>query len=98
MFTVCVMMFIYFHLCSGDGDRNMILGKNFFVTPSDSLALIAANAQDAIPYFKNGVKVEFAHTFLLVIYLSKTERKPHSVLLAGSCSINANKWCCGSCC
>ncbi|XP_022765585.1 phosphoglucomutase, chloroplastic-like isoform X2 [Durio zibethinus] len=29
----------------GDGDRNMILGKNFFVTPSDSVAVIAANAQ-----------------------------------------------------
>ena len=29
----------------GDGDRNMILGKDFFVTPSDSLAIIAANAQ-----------------------------------------------------
>ncbi|MEI7843652.1 MAG: alpha-D-glucose phosphate-specific phosphoglucomutase, partial [Gallionellaceae bacterium] len=28
----------------GDGDRNMILGKHFFVTPSDSLALLAANA------------------------------------------------------
>ena len=28
----------------GDGDRNMILGSNFFVTPSDSLAIMAANA------------------------------------------------------
>jgi phosphoglucomutase len=28
----------------GDGDRNMILGRNFFVTPSDSLAILAANA------------------------------------------------------
>ncbi|MFO1127766.1 MAG: alpha-D-glucose phosphate-specific phosphoglucomutase [Rhodospirillales bacterium] len=28
----------------GDGDRNMILGNQFFVTPSDSLAVIAANA------------------------------------------------------
>lgn len=28
----------------GDGDRNMILGKKFFVTPSDSLAVLAANA------------------------------------------------------
>ncbi|MCA1908083.1 MAG: alpha-D-glucose phosphate-specific phosphoglucomutase [Magnetospirillum sp.] len=28
----------------GDGDRNMILGKNFYVTPSDSLAVLAANA------------------------------------------------------
>ena len=29
----------------GDADRNMILGKNFFVTPSDSLAVMAANAK-----------------------------------------------------
>ncbi len=34
----------------GDGDRNMILGKGFFVTPSDSLALIAANAKLAPGY------------------------------------------------
>lgn len=34
----------------GDGDRNMILGKHFFVTPSDSLALIAANARLAKGY------------------------------------------------
>eukprot|EP00252_Welwitschia_mirabilis_P019118 TRINITY_DN4342_c0_g1_i2.p1 TRINITY_DN4342_c0_g1~~TRINITY_DN4342_c0_g1_i2.p1 ORF type:complete len:647 (-),score=141.84 TRINITY_DN4342_c0_g1_i2:411-2351(-) len=40
----------------GDGDRNMILGSNFFVTPSDSVALIAANATTAIPYFKDGLK------------------------------------------
>ncbi|KAG1362455.1 phosphoglucomutase, chloroplastic [Cocos nucifera] len=40
----------------GDGDRNMILGRGFFVTPSDSVAIIAANAQAAIPYFKNGPK------------------------------------------
>lgn len=41
----------------GDGDRNMILGKEaFFVTPSDSLAVIANNL-DCIPYFKqNGYK------------------------------------------
>lgn len=35
----------------GDGDRNMILGSQFFVTPSDSLAIIAAYA-DCIPFFK----------------------------------------------
>jgi phosphoglucomutase len=34
----------------GDGDRNMILGKHFFVTPSDSLALLAANAKLAPGY------------------------------------------------
>lgn len=35
----------------GDGDRNMILGKNgFFVSPSDSLAVITANL-NCIPYF-----------------------------------------------
>lgn len=38
-------------------DRNMILGKNaFFISPCDSLAVIAANL-DAIPYFeKTGIK------------------------------------------
>lgn len=40
----------------GDGDRNMILGKGFFVTPSDSVAVIAAKAPSAIPYFSNGLK------------------------------------------
>jgi phosphoglucomutase len=34
----------------GDGDRNMILGRHFFVTPSDSLAVIAANAALAPGY------------------------------------------------
>lgn len=39
----------------GDGDRNMILGREFFVTPSDSVAIIAANAM-SIPYYKtNGL-------------------------------------------
>ena len=38
----------------GDGDRNMILGRRFFVTPSDSLAIIAANAT-LIPAYKNGL-------------------------------------------
>jgi len=33
----------------------MVLGKKFFVTPSDSVAVIAAYATRAIPYFKNGV-------------------------------------------
>ncbi|CCA70044.1 probable PGM2-phosphoglucomutase [Serendipita indica DSM 11827] len=39
----------------GDGDRNMIYGANAFVTPSDSVAVIADWAH-CIPYFKNGVK------------------------------------------
>ena len=38
----------------GDGDRNMILGNGFFVTPSDSLAVIAANAA-LIPAYKQGL-------------------------------------------
>jgi phosphoglucomutase len=38
----------------GDGDRNMILGKHFFVTPSDSLAIIAANAK-LIPAYSLGL-------------------------------------------
>lgn len=38
----------------GDGDRNMILGQNFFVTPSDSLAVLAANAT-LVPAYKDGI-------------------------------------------
>ncbi|MCO5073471.1 MAG: alpha-D-glucose phosphate-specific phosphoglucomutase, partial [Rhizobiaceae bacterium] len=34
----------------GDGDRNMVVGKGMFVTPSDSLAIIAANATVAPGY------------------------------------------------
>ncbi len=38
----------------GDGDRNMILGRNFYVTPSDSLAVLAANAT-LVPGYANGL-------------------------------------------
>jgi len=38
----------------GDGDRNMIYGHGAFVTPGDSVAIIADKAADCIPYFKKG--------------------------------------------
>lgn len=38
----------------GDGDRNMILGRRCFVTPSDSLAILAANAHH-IPGYRLGL-------------------------------------------
>ncbi|WP_414581650.1 alpha-D-glucose phosphate-specific phosphoglucomutase [Scytonema sp. PCC 10023] len=38
----------------GDGDRNMILGSRFFVTPSDSLAILAANAK-LVPGYSSGL-------------------------------------------
>ncbi len=38
----------------GDGDRNMIMGANVFVTPSDSLAIMAANAR-CIPAYASGI-------------------------------------------
>jgi phosphoglucomutase len=38
----------------GDGDRNMILGRKFFVTPSDSLAILAANSH-LVPAYKGGL-------------------------------------------
>jgi len=38
----------------GDGDRNMILGHRFFVTPSDSLAVLAANAHQ-VPGYRQGL-------------------------------------------
>ena len=39
----------------GDGDRNMIVGRGIYVTPSDSLALLAANAT-LIPAFARGLR------------------------------------------
>jgi phosphoglucomutase len=39
----------------GDGDRNMIMGSRFFVTPSDSLAVMAANAH-LLPGYKGGLR------------------------------------------
>lgn len=47
----------------GDGDRNMILGQgSFFVTPGDSLAIIAAHT-DKIKYFKSKPAKGFARSF-----------------------------------
>lgn len=39
----------------GDGDRNMVLGSSFFVSPSDSVAVIAEYAKQCIPYFSTGL-------------------------------------------
>jgi phosphoglucomutase len=39
----------------GDGDRNMVVGRNLAVAPSDSLAIIAANATLA-PGYRDGIK------------------------------------------
>ena len=39
----------------GDGDRNMIVGRGIYVTPSDSLAVLAANAHLA-PGYRDGLK------------------------------------------
>ena len=41
--------------CDGDGDRNMILGRHLFVTPSDSVAMLAANAH-LVPGYRAGLK------------------------------------------
>lgn len=41
--------------CDGDGDRNLILGRKFFVTPGDSLAIIAEHAAATIPGYSKGL-------------------------------------------
>ncbi len=41
--------------CDGDGDRNMILGRDFFVSPGDSLAVIVEHARNCIPGYRNGL-------------------------------------------
>ncbi len=38
----------------GDGDRNMVVGRNMVISPSDSLAVLAANAR-LVPWFKDGL-------------------------------------------
>ena len=38
----------------GDGDRNLIIGRGLFVSPSDSLAMLAANAQ-LVPAYRDGL-------------------------------------------
>lgn len=38
----------------GDGDRNMVVGRNCVISPSDSLAVLAANAR-LVPWFKDGL-------------------------------------------
>jgi phosphoglucomutase len=38
----------------GDGDRNLIVGRNLVVSPSDSLAVLAANAH-LVPAFRSGL-------------------------------------------
>ena len=40
--------------CDGDGDRNMILGHQCFVNPSDSLAVLTANAS-VVPAYASGL-------------------------------------------
>ncbi|MFT4047005.1 MAG: alpha-D-glucose phosphate-specific phosphoglucomutase [Solimonas sp.] len=39
----------------GDGDRNMILGRGIFVSPGDSLAMLAANLH-RLPGYRDGIK------------------------------------------
>jgi phosphoglucomutase len=41
--------------CDGDGDRNLILGRQCFVSPGDSLALIAEHAPGCIPGYRAGL-------------------------------------------
>jgi phosphoglucomutase len=38
----------------GDGDRNLVIGKSIFITPSDSVAMLAANATCA-PGYRDGL-------------------------------------------
>jgi phosphoglucomutase len=41
--------------CDGDGDRNLLLGQQCFVSPGDSLAIITEQAADCIPGYRTGI-------------------------------------------
>lgn len=59
----------------GDGDRNMIIGKHaFFVTPSDSLAVIANNL-NCIPYFQNHGTHGFARSMPTAAAVDRVAKK-----------------------
>lgn len=75
----------------------MVLGNKFFVTPSDSVAIIAANAQEAIPYFRDGPKVQKLY---FIIFVLDTNNLPGhfkvdgcQILFSGASTFDANKWC-----
>ncbi|KAJ1697420.1 hypothetical protein LUZ63_005932 [Rhynchospora breviuscula] len=61
-----------------DGDNYIIFGKNFFVKPSDSIAIIAANAKWAIPYFAAGLK-GFARTITTSAALNEVAKELHVI-------------------
>lgn len=66
----------------GDGDRNMILGRNaFFVTPSDSLAVIAANLH-LIPYFRQRPITGFARSMPTAPAVDQVAKQLSSSLFA----------------
>lgn len=61
LFSLCSLLSLLWQLkCHGNvllQDRNMILGKNgFFVSPCDSLAVIADNAECILYFQKHGIK------------------------------------------
>lgn len=71
----------------GDGDRNMIYGKGAFVTPSDSVAIIADWAEEAIPYFKSGIKglARSMPTSAAIDYVAKAKGLEYFEVPTGRC-------------
>ena len=68
----------------GDGDRNMILGRKFFVTPSDSLAILTDNCK-LIPAYKNGIYgvAKSAATSTAVCRVAEKNNIPYYVVPTG---------------
>ena len=60
--------------------HNLSCFIRFFVTPSDSVAIIAANAVDAIPYFKTGLK-GVARYFIVLLSLQSISLQSNVNLL-----------------
>lgn len=82
----------------GDGDRNMIYGKGAFVTPSDSVAIIADWAEEAIPYFskeKGGVKglARSMPTSAQIDYVAKKKGLENHVVPTGKYELDDSYSC-----
>ncbi|KAF4348140.1 hypothetical protein F8388_022331, partial [Cannabis sativa] len=68
----------------GDGDRNMILGKGFFITPSDSVAIIASQCTKGNSIFpkwpkgsRSGISVKKVAESLLLFKNDKFSENPN---------------------
>lgn len=88
--------------CDGDGDRNLILGKNCFVTPGDSLAIITEHASRCIPIYRAGLSGTGTEGAILRLYVERYRKDKGNeevsrvlapLVQGGTELLDIKKWC-----